>query len=114
MFNDRELELLERLNRNIETLTAKFEVIVRQNNLNQNEFCGLDAKGLLDLPDHLRKTIIVLLRLGRGTAEDVADQSGRARAVESAYLNQLLVMNYVKKERKGRKAYFYVDFDGHA
>jgi len=111
LFNDIELELLERLNRNIERLTA---VIVRQNNLNQSEFCGLDAKALLDLPDHLRKTMIVLLRLGRGTAEDVADQSGRARAVESAYLNQLLVMNYVKKERKGRKAYFYVDFDGHA
>jgi predicted transcriptional regulator len=39
----------------------------------------------------------------------VADQTKRARAVESGYLNQLVLMGYVKKERRGRKAYFYVE-----
>jgi hypothetical protein len=61
------------------------------------------------MPDHLRKTAMTLCRLGRATAEDVSQQTKRARAVESAYLNQLVIMGYTKKERKGRKAYFYID-----
>ena len=38
-------------------------------------------------------------------------QTNRARAVESAYLNQLVIMGYLKKERKGRKAYFFIEKD---
>ena len=37
--------------------------------------------------------------------------TGKARAVESAYLNQLVVMKIVRKERKGRKAFFQVDLE---
>jgi hypothetical protein len=73
---------------------------------------SLDVMTLLAMPDHLRKTAMTLCRCGRATAEEVAQQTNRARAVESAYLNQLVIMGYLKKERKGRKAYFYVDRDG--
>jgi predicted transcriptional regulator len=52
---------------------------------------------------------MAICRCGRATAEEIAGQTSRARAVESAYLNQLVIMGYLKKERKGRKAYFYVD-----
>jgi len=72
----------------------------------------LDVMTLLSMPDHLRKTAMMICRLGRATAEEIADQTTRARAVESAYLNQLVIMGYLKKERKGRKAYFYVDREG--
>jgi predicted transcriptional regulator len=61
------------------------------------------------LPDHLRKTAVTLCRLGQATAEEVAEQTKRARAVESGYLNQLVLMGYLKKERRGRKAYFFVE-----
>jgi predicted transcriptional regulator len=64
---------------------------------------------LLSMPDHLRKTAMAVCRLGRATANETAEQTRRARAVESAYLNQLVNMGHLKKERKGRKAYFYVD-----
>jgi len=57
----------------------------------------------------LRKTAVALCKLGQATADEVAEQTKRARAVESGYLNQLMLMGYVKKERKGRKAYFYVE-----
>jgi len=67
---------------------------------------------LLSLPDHLRKTAITICKLGRATADEVAEQTKRARAVESAYLNQLVLMGYLKKERVGRKAYFYVEREG--
>jgi predicted transcriptional regulator len=64
---------------------------------------------LLSMPDHLRKTAMTVCRLGRATAEEVAQHTRRARAVESAYLNQLVIMGYLKKERNGRKAFFYID-----
>lgn len=70
---------------------------------------SLDVMTLLSLPDHLRKTAMTICRCGRATAQEVASQTKRARAVESAYLNQLVIMGYLKKERKGRKAYFYAD-----
>ena len=68
--------------------------------------CG---KGRRTMPDHLRKTAMTICRCGRATAEDISQQTSRARAVESAYLNQLVIMGYLKKERKGRKAYFYIE-----
>lgn len=69
----------------------------------------VDVMTLLNMPDHLRKTAQNVVRLGRATADDVAEQTHRARAAESAYLNQLVIMGYLKKEREGRKAYFYVE-----
>ncbi len=69
----------------------------------------LDVMTLLSMPDHLRKTAMAVCRLGRTTAEDISQQTHRARAVESAYLNQLVLMGYLKKERNGRKAYFFID-----
>ena len=70
---------------------------------------SLDVMTLLSMPDHLRKTAMSICRCSRATAEEIAGQTKRARAVESAYLNQLVIMGYLKKERKGRKAYFYID-----
>jgi predicted transcriptional regulator len=54
---------------------------------------------LLGLPDHLRKTLIVAEIQGQVTAQDVAEQTRRARAVESAYLNQLAIMGFLEKTR---------------
>ena len=70
---------------------------------------SLDVMTLLSMPDHLRKTAMSICRCSRATAEEIAEQTKRARAVESAYLNQLVIMGYLKKERKGRKAYFFID-----
>jgi hypothetical protein len=66
---------------------------------------------VLEFPKHLQTTILVLLKLGRATASEVAEHTLKARAVESAYLNQLVVMKIVRKERKGRKAFFNVDLE---
>lgn len=69
---------------------------------------ALDVLSLLKLPDHLRRTAMALDKLGEGTAGDVAKMTGRERAVESAYLNQLARMGYVGKKRMGRKVVFTV------
>lgn len=69
---------------------------------------ALDIMTLLSLPDHLRKTALILIKLGRAMAEDVAKETSRARAIESAYLNQLVRMKYVWSERVGKRVYFSV------
>jgi hypothetical protein len=66
---------------------------------------------LLEFPKHLQTTIVALLRLGMATAEEVAAVTEKARAVESAYLNQLFVMKIVTKSRSKRKAYFQVNLE---
>jgi ArsR family transcriptional regulator, lead/cadmium/zinc/bismuth-responsive transcriptional repressor len=114
----RPLSVLEKIEDNLIRLNEKMEVMIeiQKNNGNQKSSpmpmlpdASLDVMTLLSMPDHLRKTAMSICRCGRATAEEIAEQTTRARAVESAYLNQLVIMGYLKKERKGRKAYFYVD-----
>ena len=66
---------------------------------------------ILEFPKHLQTTTVALLKLGMATAEEVAQVTGKARAVESAYLNQLFVMKIVSKSRSKRKAYFQVNME---
>ena len=111
------ISILEKIEENLEKLNEKMEVMIEiQKNGNGNQRsvptlpdAPLDVMTLLSMPDHLRKTAMAICRCGRATAEETAEQTRRARAVESAYLNQLVIMGYLKKERKGRKAYFYID-----
>jgi hypothetical protein len=70
------------------------------------EWLALTPSTLLSLPDHLRKTAIIVCQLGEASATEVAARSGRARAAESDYLNQLARMGILEKRRKGRESYF--------
>jgi len=107
--------ILQKIKESLDRLNEKMEVMIEIQKHGQ-QVQGqdgipdvLDVMTLLSLPDHLRKTAVTLCKLDQATADDVAEQTKRARAVESGYLNQLVLMGYVKKERRGRKAYFYVD-----
>ncbi len=108
--------LLEKIVESLDRLNDKMEVFIEiQKHGQKQDFVmqdlpeALDVMTLLSLPDHLRKTAVSICKLGRATAEEVSGQTKRARAVESGYLNQLVLMGYLKKERKGRKAYFFVE-----
>jgi hypothetical protein len=68
-----------------------------------------DAMSLLSLPMSLRKTVMVLYKLEKATAEDLARETKRLRAVESASANQLVRMGYLSKKREGREVYFYIE-----
>ncbi len=110
--------ILEKIKENLERLNDKMEVIIELQKHDRKEVqqplqdAPLDVMTLLSMPDHLRKTAMTVCRSGRCTADEIAQQTQRARAVESAYLNQLVLMGYLKKERDGRKAYFYAERDG--
>jgi hypothetical protein len=109
--------ILEKIEESLERLNEKMEVIIEiqknssdaRRSTSMLPDASLDVMTLLSMPDHLRKTAMTICRCGRATADEIAQQTTRARAVESAYLNQLVIMGYLKKERQGRKAYFYVD-----
>ncbi|MEM3551271.1 MAG: transcriptional regulator [Candidatus Bathyarchaeia archaeon] len=109
------LQVLEKIRDNLERLNEKMEIIIELQRQGRRDVstipqeAPLDVMTLLSMPDHLRKTAMTICRLGRATAEEVAKHTRRARAVESAYLNQLVIMGYLKKERNGRKAFFYID-----
>ena len=111
------ITILEKIEESLERLNQKMEVIIEiqksgsggQRSAITLPDASLDVMTLLSMPDHLRKTAMAICRCSRATAEEIAGETARARAVESAYLNQLVIMGYVKKERRGRKAYFYVD-----
>ncbi len=107
--------ILEKIRENLERLNEKIEVMIELQKHDHKDVqqplpdTPLDVMTLLSMPDHLRKTAMTVCRCGRATADEISQQTTRARAVESAYLNQLVLMGYLKKERKGRKAYFYVE-----
>jgi len=109
-----ETQILMKIRESLERLNEKMEVLIEVQKHGRREGATdlpdvLDVMTLLSLPDHLRKTAVTLCKLGEATADEVAEQTKRARAVESGYLNQLVLMGYLKKERRGRKAYFCVE-----
>jgi len=114
-FGKKPVMILEKIKENLERLNEKMEVIIELQKHDRKDIqqplqdAPLDVMTLLSMPDHLRKTAMTVCRSGRATADEISLQTTRARAVESAYLNQLVLMGHLKKERKGRKAYFYAD-----
>jgi ArsR family transcriptional regulator, lead/cadmium/zinc/bismuth-responsive transcriptional repressor len=119
MLTKKPLSVLERLEDSLEKLNEKMEVMIelQKNGGGSGEGkpvsmlgdVSLDVMTLLSMPDHLRKTAMTICRCGRATAEEISENTNRARAVESSYLNQLVIMGYLKKERRGRKAYFFIE-----
>jgi len=117
--NKKPISILEKIEESLEKLNDKMEIMIeiqKNGNGNNNQKtalslpdASLDVMTLLSMPDHLRKTAMTICRCARATAQEISEQTKRARAVESAYLNQLVIMGYLKKERKGRKAYFFID-----
>lgn len=109
-------ELLKNISKSLEEINVKLDKLSKASEALQTpsreggkELQALDVMTLLSLPDHLRKTAMILSRLGRATAAQVSKESGRARAVESSYLNQLVVMGHINKMREGRDVYFYIE-----
>jgi hypothetical protein len=61
---------------------------------------------LFSLPDHLRKTYLTVMSKGTCSATEVANISGRCRAMESNYLNQLVRMGWLTKRRDSKTTRF--------
>ena len=113
------VDLLKKMNRNMEVISRKLDRLIDVQRPPSGQMLRpanslpddmpLDVTTLLSLPDHLRKSALALSTLREATATDLSKETGRVRAVESDYLNQLVSMGLVKKKRKGRDVYFYVE-----
>lgn len=113
------VKLLRELNGNVENLSSKIDRMIElQASLTEilspkkkpsYEGLPLDVATLLSLPDHLRKTALALSELGEATATEISKKTGRVRAAESDYLNQLVTKGYVAKKRKSHDVYFYIE-----
>lgn len=61
---------------------------------------------LITLPDHLRKTYMVVVSKGECSAIEASNLTGRCRAIESNYLNQLVRMGWLNKRRISKVTHF--------
>ncbi len=61
---------------------------------------------LLQLPDHLRRTYLTVASRGECDATVVSNLTGRCRAVESNYLNQLSRMGWLNRRRISKAIHF--------
>jgi hypothetical protein len=79
----------------------------------ENNFSGwkpqpisLEESNLINLPDHLRRSFIIVASKGECDASIVSNHSGRCRAIESNYLNQLERMGWLSKRRVSKTVNF--------
>ena len=67
---------------------------------------NIEESKLLNLPDNLRKTYLTVASRGECSATEVSNLTGRSRAIESSYLNQLTRMGWLTKRRNSRTLSF--------
>jgi hypothetical protein len=63
---------------------------------------------LFSLPNHLRTTYLIVASKGECFTVDVSCSTGKSRAIESSYLNQLVRMKWLTKRRQGKRLMFRV------
>lgn len=106
------------LNQNLERMNKTLEAIVEtirgrsmrlEASKSPEPMKPLDINAVLSLPRGLRTTAMAIVKLTEGTATVVSGETGRPRAVESNYLNQLVAMGYARKRRVSRKIVFSVE-----
>lgn len=114
------LAILKKIESQLKLLNEKVDLIVeaKSENLDKPRIqegslekfnLPLDVVALLALPDHLRKTAVVMCDIQEATAEMVSEKTGRKRATESACLNQLVRMGYLRKKRRGLDVFFFFE-----
>ena len=103
------LDSLIALNGDILKIHKQFQSRINCNVSRKEVKLEPDTLALLSLPMSLRKTMMVLYELEKATADDLAKETKRLRAVESASANSLVRMGYISKRREGREVYFYIE-----
>ncbi len=65
-------------------------------------------RNLRSLPNHLKQSMETITTYGQATATQISNKTGRSRAAESDYLNQLASRGFLKKRRQGKEILFMV------
>lgn len=105
-------DLLREINQTLRDLTNRLERLETKSGKGVLDQVVHVPASLNSLPEHLRRSMEAIALLGEATAEVVAGKTGRSRAAESDYLNQLVDRGFIKKLRVGKEVVFRV-FDLH-
>lgn len=101
-------EKIDKLTQIVENLEKEMYILKADcQSLTKDRVVHTVAEKEIELPAHLYTTYITLINLGgRVQAEHISAVTKKARAIESTYLNQLVVIGVMKKERVGRKVFY--------
>lgn len=95
-------EALQHVKQRVDQLETS-QPILRSRQVESTMIQELD---LMNLPDNLRRTMIAVVNLKEATPEEVAEVTNRTRGLENIYLNQLEMLGYIEKTKKGRRVYY--------
>lgn len=102
-------KVLKELIEQTKALNSKVDKILEERAEKNQETYPLSIPMMLALPDNIRHTAAALSKIGEGTATQVALETKRTRAIESMYLNQLVVLGYARKKKTGHEVVFYME-----
>jgi hypothetical protein len=68
----------------------------------------LDATTLLSLPENLRKAGLAIMKLEKGTMQDISAELGTSSREAKNYLDRLTLMKMLNKKREGDQLVYYV------
>ncbi|MFQ6085644.1 MAG: hypothetical protein ACE5OY_05200 [Candidatus Bathyarchaeia archaeon] len=94
-------EEIEEIKEQLTSVMSRLEALERRSSMNT-----LSILRLFALPDHLRRTAAVVVRLGQATASQVANECSRHRSLESTHLNELVRLGHAEKIRRGREIFY--------
>jgi hypothetical protein len=98
--------ILEQIFREIQAIRFRLDDLEKKGFCKDVTLNELSESKLISLPDHLRTTYLVVASKGACNALSVSALTGRCRAVESNYLNQLCRMGWVDKSKSSRTTIF--------
>ncbi|MFH0897830.1 MAG: hypothetical protein V1850_07300 [Candidatus Bathyarchaeota archaeon] len=105
------LERLKKLEEVVKQIQKRFEELQIKPTSPKERISQLSTQAIIEidsmnLPDSLRKTMMIIIKLRETTPEEVAKETNRTRGLENIYLNQLERIGYVEKVKKGKRVYF--------
>jgi trehalose-6-phosphatase len=101
--------LFDRILRELQEIRYRLDDVEKSISGWKPESVEIRETDLLSLPDHLRKSYLVAASRGECNATQVSNLTGRCRAIESNYLNQLARAGWLTKRRDSKEILFLPD-----
>ncbi len=97
---------VDRIFREMQEIRYRLDEIEKSISCWKPQPLNVQESELFQLPDHLRETYMAALSLGECNATQASNHTGRSRAIESSYLNQLVRTGWLTKRRDSKDIYF--------
>jgi hypothetical protein len=97
---------LDQILRELQNIRHRLDDIENKFSKWQPQPTNVPESKLFSLPDNLRKSYLTVVSKGECSATEVSNLTGRTRAIESSYLNQLVQMGWLAKRRNSKTLNF--------